>query len=446
MSNLIVECPNGHKKDSPKAIIGIVRLVKEHLLGFGINEGKWSVNLIKKTGGGGQDRIVFKSIYEDSKKPSIVFFVRPFDRDSSWLIETYPPPCISVAELKAKFEGKKEEPVSEVQQEPKEEPKEETQEKSQNIITNQIGKAKVIKILDGEKLGIEIEVKVGFGGREKKYNSFLSLDDIREGEYDKKELTRWPPGKTFKVLVLEVDEEAGTAECSSHTDGYSSSKNLDDRFSGSLNADGTIILTGFCDDSLRILGLVRWMSEKVSDRTLPLNSKTMQEICQSYFDAKYGNGEHIKFFPKQLPNIIRGLTGGNNPLLEGNVKSGYLVTEAGWNEFDALKRMAKGEVVSSPIVEIPIEEVAAVVEEPEPIFEATPLLKEINNVNAIEYHDKEMKLAAIEENIKAEEERLGLLAIEKEELLEYLETNKLLKEKFDELIESVTSPEVAKPL
>jgi hypothetical protein len=427
MNDLIIECPNGKKKEAPEAVFAMKRLMKDFLLDHGIVEGKWNLFLVKKTGGGGQDKILLRSVDESSQKPSAVFFIRPHGRDSSWLVEVRLPSGVTVSELKNKLNNisKTIEPA-------------ELHEKQLNIITNQLGKATVTAI---KNVGIEINVEVGFGGREKIYRSFLSLDDVREGEYDKKELTRWPVGKSFKVIVFDVNEEEGTAHCSSHYDGYSTSKYINDKFSGSLNADNTMILIGFCDDLLRIVDVVRYVSENVKDRTTPFTFKELQPILQNYFDAKYGNGEKVVISHMQFVSLSVGLRSGAVPLLERVLEGKerkYLITEAGWNEFDGMKRMEELEAQAPEL------EAQEAIVESEPIsvpeLPPEPVPKEISFINIMEYHSKETKLDFIEESIKAEQERIIPLEMEKEEILKYFETNKHLKEELDKLIESATAP------
>jgi len=406
------------------------RLMKNFLVDHGILQGKWNLFLVKKTGGGGQDKVLLRSLNENPKRPGAIFFLRPHDRDSSWLVEVCPPSEVAMTELKTKLNSA----VSESKIESAPEP----HEKQPNIITNQLGKATVTAIKD---VGIEINVEVGFGGREKIYKSFLSLDDVREGKYDKKELTRWPVGKSFKVIVFDVNEEEGTARCSSHYDGYSTSKHINDKFSGSLNADNTMILVGFCDDLLRIVDVVRYVSENVKDRITPFTFKELQPILQDYFNVKYGHGEKVVISHMQFVSLSVGLRSGTSPLLEriSEGKEGkYLITENGWNEFDGMKRMEELEAQTPEpsFVETEVQEpVVETVIEPE-------LQKEINFINIMEYHAKETKLSFIEESIKIEQERLALLEMEKEDILKYLETNKHLKEELDKMTEAATAPQI----
>jgi len=91
MSELVVTCPDGEKRDTARVVNGIVTLFAEHLRQRGIG-GEWELELFKKTGGGGQERLLFKRQTSDK---GLIFHIRPLDRDSSWTVITYPPNDVS---------------------------------------------------------------------------------------------------------------------------------------------------------------------------------------------------------------------------------------------------------------------------------------------------------------------------------------------------------------
>lgn len=223
-ARLEVTCSNWERKERKKAVNRMVELFSEHIVGF--CGGKWTLELYKKTGGGLQDRVIFKRLFEheiSGGKTSLMYNIRPFDRDSSWSVIAHPPGDVNVQSLAESIAGAAPPPPPSGGEE---------DAPSNNFVPNQVYSARITAHGQWE---MEIEV-------EGKHPGVIPLADICTDKFDQRQMRKFPVGSKLKVVV--TDSSGAKLECSTRTEGLVSD-NSKDVFTGIPNADGSLRLKGF---------------------------------------------------------------------------------------------------------------------------------------------------------------------------------------------------------
>lgn len=254
---LTIKCPQGENKDNARVIGGIVDLFAKRYSAFGLN-GCWLLELLRKTGGGGQERLVFKRLTNGV----LLYQARPLDRDSSWTVLVHPPENANLKMLLDKEQGLPKETLA-------------TPAPIEISVCNeQVYRAKVTAHL-AHGLSIEIETKTG------PCPGFIQLADIG---FDKAAINKYPVNKTMKVLVCDASKVP--VVCSTRTDTVLTTTNANDMFTGRPNGDGSLSLKGFTTSSKRILNLVEHLGVFSGGEKIP--KEMAISITMEYLKAEYG--------------------------------------------------------------------------------------------------------------------------------------------------------------
>lgn len=419
-SQLTVRCRNGGRKEDKSVVSQMCHMLTRHFadLGFGSKGGVWNVDLFKKTGGGTQERINFKRVHRDNVsggKSVLEYFIRPYDRDSSWLIFIDPPDGVSCADVE-KLEDPK--PAAAVEPAPSDIP-------SVALNVNQVYRAKIAK--HGEH-GLEIMLD-----EEKNLIGFIPLSDLcMNGKYDKKELNKYPVGSIIKAAV--VDATKLPIVCTSQLDGIIETDHPQDVFTGTAGGDGLIKLGGFTRSQSRVYELIEWLAMHAADRDpdkcpKPIPFDEAAALVDEYVLTKYGAKPH------KSASLLNALCiAGVEPMLE-KIDRCYFPSKFAWSELggiEAFQRRAKGikdpePEIQEEIVETavePVEEVAAetVVALEEVIGTAIANHQRIIPLDeVVEYLGKAVRLAEVNAALKS-------YGDERDELAKWLSENAEIRE------------------
>lgn len=323
-----IKCPNA-ERDTAKISRRIVEMMREHLQDLGGLGGQWNLYLDHKTGGGGQDRIQFKRLYDDpqSGRRVLEYLVRPGDRDTSWLCDLTPPREIN-PQMVEKLESKMDEPIQAiiVLAQP---PTSTLSADEINAQPNQIYRATVTA---HREVVMDIMVDI----KQQQVPGYVELADIcAGGKYDPLAMNKYPVGTATLVAIAESDKIP--LRCSVQVE----AKNMRHRFSDALNKDGTINLAGFSEELDLVFGLVEYLvyHAGLDLRPKPIPTHTVLILTEKFFMEKFGgkisisNSESRRLFP--LYSLLKGVCGATKePWLE-KVEGGYKITDFGWAEIEA---------------------------------------------------------------------------------------------------------------
>ena len=358
MSDLVIECPSKEtKRDDARVVFGIARLLSEHYEQKGIG-GKWKMRLFRKTGGGGQERLVFRKLIDDpgGNQPVLMYQVRPLDRDSSWTVLLYPPPGCNLKDIVSLENAPSLPPETQVETPVQEE------DVSESLCDNQVY---VAKVSAHKEHGLLVEIAI----EDEKVLGFVPLSDL---DYDKQLENKYRVGKNVKVLV--ADSSKSPVVCSIRgAIEMTSSDSLKDVFTGAPNKNGSLSLRGYTLSGYqKIYELVEDLALSMLDSDPPYLSKEKAvDAAIEYWKKKYN-----------VPVVERSVTGTIlNQLCKGTKAvpvpllchqgDGYSLTEFALNELDLSEKPQSAE--ASPVIlseqpkSVPAEPVAE--SEPDPVTE-----------------------------------------------------------------------------
>jgi hypothetical protein len=314
MSSLIVTCPEGIEHDSPRVVNGIVNIVSEYLKERRA-DGEWELELFRKTGGGGQERIQVKRRTNLPGGAALICQVRPLDRDSSWNVLVHPPSDVDLEKLLSYKEQPKE---------PQEE-KQDKEEKTSSVLF--LGQVCFSKVKSHHKHGLNVEIEE----KGKTIGGFIPLADL--GGYNPNVLKKYPVGKSIKVLVCDLSRSPIT--CSTRVDTVLSSDDSHDVFTGTSNQDGLLSLKSYAKNFKRIYELVEALIPvMVASKENFISFDRAIEEATKYLLWKY---KSTSIDSRAVPAILRQLCGFMEamqvPLLARHSSGkGYELTNFAWSE------------------------------------------------------------------------------------------------------------------
>jgi hypothetical protein len=350
MSELVVTCPDSDKRDGVRVISGIVTLFADHLRQRGIG-GEWELELFKKTGGGGQERILFKRQTSDK---GLIFHIRPLDRDSSWTVITYPPDDVSdedINKLISKEEPKTEE-TAVVQEAP-------TMDASDVLCNNRIYYATVTS---HAQHGFEIDIET----KDKDFPSaegYIDLSDL--DKYDTTSLNKYPVGKRFRVIVC--NKSKNPVICSTRIKDVLETPNARDEFTGMPDEDGVLSLKTYTCSFHRVLNLIDEFANVVmmpAKRNFITHDQAV-EVATQFLLKKY-NAKSIN--SNGLLKIISSFCGkmeATKYQVLQRQDDGYVLTQDAWDEIGG-NNTVFDEAPKKPVQQEPL------IHPDEPVFEIKP--------------------------------------------------------------------------
>jgi hypothetical protein len=404
---LVVKCPGGEKRDSTRVVSGIVNLFAEYLAERGLG-GTWKLELFKKTGGGGQDRISYKRAYQETAAaPEChLYNIRPHDRDSSWAVLVYPPPDTDIPALIATV------PI--IVSNEDEDAEESTMEESpMAVFDSHVYHAKVVA---HRNHGIDIEIDE----QGRKVPGVIELADLCiGGGYNKKEMNKFPVGRGVKVLVCDASQSP--VVCSIRTDTVLSTSSSKDVFTGALK-DGELPLAGFTYDHRRIYALVEYLGLITLEKgSFCLPREVAIDSCIAHLKAVYG----AKSVARQRVCVVldacckaRGAL--PEPLLK-KTDEGYLLTDFALREL-GLQDAAEKQL-EQPSPQASFEDLEGV--DIPPVMPQEPPTQSVEAI--AEYLSKAIRRADIQLS-------LDNLSREKQELDAWLKANQDCREAAQEVI------------
>lgn len=333
-SPLSVKMDIGSRKEQ-QDLVAIVnpmsQLFAKHLADLGL-DGSWILEPIKRTGGGGQDRVVFKRINRNEirgGKKSLLYLLRPTDRDSSWLVHAIPPPYIDIEALSNRLLGTQIETGESALVSGK-------KPVQSNFAVNQVCIGRVVA--HGAN-GLEVQL-------DDKYPGFIPLADICEGKYDRKQMLKFPVGKRLRLVISEAENEP--IVCSTRVEGIVATDRADDVFTGKPSEDGSLKLNGFHRAPDRVYELIKWIAMDAIDREPDrIPPDTAFELVTSFMQTNYG----AKTVERRAAGVLLGaICAAIEPMLSKD-DSGYAITEFGWSEIggkDSFRVKRAGSSVPAP--------------------------------------------------------------------------------------------------
>jgi len=318
---LTVKCPDGYSKDSVRVVSGIINLLTGYLGQRGA-DGDWKIELYRKTGGGGMERVYFKRKHKtQGRDDALLFQVRPLDRGSSWTVVAYPPKGYNVDKMLNA------QPVEKEPEEEEEEQQEEDKDISGLLAINQIHQAKVTEHYPH---GFDVEISV----KDKKVMGFVGLADL--GSYDPKMLNKFPVGKTIRVLVCDTTEPV---TCSTKVEAVLSTDNSKDVFTGALNSDGSLPLRAYTKDHRRVFDLLQEIVVEMMQTRKNFLTKDVAVECVTKWLMKKYNAKSIplRAVPALLRQLCQSLEQVPMPVLR-KVDDGYALTDFAWGELGGMEQ------------------------------------------------------------------------------------------------------------
>lgn len=412
MSNLIVNCPGGHKRDSTRVVKGMIDLFSQRLTELG-RTGKWSVELYKKTGTGVQDRLIFKRVFKDNQitggKSTLMYHARPLDRDSAWLVFVEPPTeDDGFAVVEAEMNPKKAAP-------PAEAPK---QDAVPALCENHVHRARISRHANH---GIEIEIG------EDNQPGFIPLADLCvDGKYDKKAINKYTVGKVIKVVIC--DASKSPIVCSIRVDSVLSTSHAMDMFTGVPDKEGHLSLKGFTRDYKRVYRLIEWLASNKEEHGEVMSKEVALKLTEEFMALTYGSKTlDTRGAGAILSHLCEAVESLPEPMLQKSV-DGYSLTEFAWIEL-GLKPQAPVAVIEvapepEPVPETPREERDQAPATVDSIIDVPPL------EDLIKYAGMALRYAQVCSSIDA-------ILREKAEIEEWLSANGKLKRHADSLRELV---------
>lgn len=330
------------KKEDKRVCTRMCEVLRDHLesLGFG---GVWQAALFKKTGGGGATRIEFKRPIGERFHQQLLYFIRPLDRDSSWLVLVSPPDNISIQDV-VNAETKRKDLLG-----PLSTPEPEPVEEAIALNIGQMYKARVVEHVD-HGLYVEISAKDG------NYRGLIGLADLSE-TYDRKILNQYPIGKPLRVVVSTIDEPRKLVTCSIRVTeaGIAKTTHSSDLFTGQPDKSGLLSLEGFTKDMKRKFQLLEWMAVLSSAHyPKPIPHEVALSWLMDNLKMEYGATSVDK---RGAATLFSALYQGVEPLvqkvenLEGASGRGYLITEFGWGELGGVHKWVAGVPAPPPVAE-----------------------------------------------------------------------------------------------
>lgn len=312
---LQVKCEIGSRKENPNlwALVGpFTQLFSAYLADHQL-DGTWTVEPFKRTGDKGQDKVVYKRMDRNDirgGKMSLIFMLRPLDRDSAWLAYVMPPPYMDMGELAKRFAGEQ------VAQQNVESAIVTSKPRS-NYAPNQVALGKVVA---HGPVGLEIMI-------DDKYPGFVPLADICEGKYDRKEMLRFPVGKKLRFVISAVGPDKMV--CSTRVEGIVATDRSDDVFTGKPSDDGSLKLNGFHRAPDRVYDLIKWLAMDAIDRDPnPIPNDAAIDLVIEYMITNYG----AKTVERRAAAVTLGaICSAIEPML-AKTDYGYAITDFGWSE------------------------------------------------------------------------------------------------------------------
>lgn len=315
MSEPVVVCPDGEKRDSKRVISGIVNLFSDLLRQRGVG-GEWELELFKKTGGGGQERLVFKRQTSDN---GLIFHVRPLDRDSSWSIITYPPDDVTAKDVDRLISNdvpkKEEQPV--VQKEI---------DVSEVLCNNRIYYATVTSHVQH---GFEIEIETKSKDTPT-VGGYIDLSDL--DKYDPTSLNKYPVGRKFRIVVCDNSKRPVT--CSTRIKDLLGTNSSRDEFTGIPDENGVLSLRTYSCSFRRILDILDEFANVVmmpAKRNFITHDQAV-EVATQFLLRKY-NARSIN--PTGLLRILSSFCGrmeATRYQIFQRKDDGYVLTPDAWEE------------------------------------------------------------------------------------------------------------------
>lgn len=382
---LTIKCPDGESKDSARVVGGIIDLFARRFSAFGLN-GCWSLELLRKTGGGGQERLVFKR----QTNGIFLYQARPLDRDSSWTVVVHPP---ASANLKTLLDKEQATPSQ---------PEEVTPLIQISVCNEQVYKARVTAHLS-HGLSIEIESKTG------PCPGFIQLADIG---FDKASINKYPVNKNIKVLVCDASKVP--VVCSTRTDTVLTTTNANDMFTGRPTGDGSLSLKGFTASSKRILSLVEHLGVFSGGERIP--KETAISITMEYLKAEYGGTAERQ----QIVTILNAMCNKSDAMPAATLSrtdEDYSLTSFALDELPHIKGEQPAPAPVAAVAE-PEPEPEPAVAESEVAPQKTERIVPLDEV--VEYLGKACRQAELKSQIEA-------LSKEKSSLDEWLQANANVK-------------------
>jgi hypothetical protein len=291
-------------KDSDQVKTKIRLMLTEHLEDLNIS-GTWKFDLFRKTGKGGHAD--FQYLRAGHSPDCLIFYVRPFSRDSGWNIRLFAPSPELFKSLRQRFEK---EPTP---------PKKEEFE-AHSYVDGQLAKA---TISGHSPHGLNITL-------DEKFLGFVPLEDFSPS-YNRKDLLHYPVGKSIRVCIS--DASGRVVRCSLRTDGIAATSLSNDLFSGKPERDGSLSLVGFTKTVERQLMALSYVADVAI--TYHPNGTPYDEVTAYLKEGLLSEYKAKSIDQRAIGALMRALTddqqGNVDPFV---IKKNDLVfvTRHGWNE------------------------------------------------------------------------------------------------------------------
>lgn len=343
---LRVTCPNWERKEDKKAVNRMIDIFMEHVSAVGLG-GDWTLELFKKTGGGAQDRILFKRLFEheiSGGKLSLLYNIRPFDRDSSWLVIAHPPEGADARAIAKRITGDADFESRPVQPDDDSPPSPD----HSKLVTNQACTARIKS--HGQW---EMEVLI-----EDKWPGFIPLADICLAKYDRSQMKKHPIGSKLKVII--TDPSGTRVECSTRTGGFVATDFADDVFTGIPDADGGLRLKGFHKKLGRVFDLLKRLAPtflKYDEMSRPVPSdEIVEDVELTLMEMSQEQGYDVKYVDHAKISVTMNAICKLAELPEQWVKKvddGFSLTSFGWSELGGKEKLRGGSVPVKPEAQPP---------------------------------------------------------------------------------------------
>lgn len=421
-----VSCSSNDNRTDRRMILRVREMMEDHLTELGL-DGSYALRFHKRTGGSLQNRVAFKRALKsdvNAGKAVLEYAVRPFDRDSSWIVHVDPPKPEDIKRIEKIESHSRPEPETDEVEEPT---VEEVAVTTLNI--NQVCKAKIVSHAPH---GLNIALPGGNSG-------FIPLADLCNGKPNRREMFNFPEEKTIKVAI--VDPKANPIRCTTRLEGVTSTSHPRDVFSGVPDVDGILDTAGYTYDHKRVYELVEDIAigAILTHPDVPLQEATLHAdeatlLIKNFMIKKFPGTIDVK---QHCSLILRFLCSPGDvvqePLLQKTEAGLIRLTEFGWSELrETLGNNKKKEDFNAEVAEPlggSVEQELGILGEPSaPIPEPSSEPEEAQDEAAPQddismiatYLGKAVRLADLESQIEA-------LIEEKRQLANWIDANQELK-------------------
>lgn len=282
----------------------IADIFRKHLLRLGFREGRWDIDIIKKT-----SKVCTHPLeYMHHAARKFYYQVQSSERSNAcWRIVLHIPVFVDPVSVIAAERGLAENGTSQMNN---------TTEEAIQITVGQIHKATI-----REHLEYGLKIQIG------EYEGIILLADISE-DYDKNDLFRYPVGKVIPVLISSIDDKKKQIVCSTKIETVASTTDL---FTGVPNKDGSLSLLGFARDLHRKYELVERLAILCMDDP---NHNVKHDVAVAHIDSFFKEKFNATTLDKRgLSALLTGISSGDFAWLK-KTDDGYTLTELGWETIE----------------------------------------------------------------------------------------------------------------